>query len=141
MSERARFILSELSSDAHFSRDTPRCSACDLPLARCPRTRELGFAPSNQCAPAVREKTREIDFRGPPIVGLSIPHLERLALGAGHRSARDGQCLASCRLSRVLDLEGAPRTTGTAGYFPRSPRSDPQDVPGESGLGCASHPR
>ena len=48
--------------------------------------------------------------------------------------------LASCRLSPVLDLEGAPRTTGTAAYFPRGPRSDPQNVPRESLVGRASHP-
>src|SRR5271167_977507 len=78
---------------------------------------------------------------GPPVLGLSVPPLARLALGAGHRQARDGRGLASCRLSPVLDLEGAPRPTGTAGHFPRGPRSDPQDVPGESRLGCTSHPR
>ena len=31
-----------------------------------------------------------------------------------HRQARNGPCLASCRLSLVLDLEGAARPTGTA---------------------------
>ena len=53
----------------------------------------------------------------------------------------DGGGLASCRLSPVLDLEGASRTTGTAAYFLRSPRPDPQDVPRESLVGCAAHSR
>jgi len=48
---------------------------------------------------------------------------------------------ASCRLSPVLDLEGAARPTRTTGHFPRGSRSDPQDVPGESQLGCTPHPR
>jgi transposase InsO family protein len=41
-----------------------------------------------------------------------------------------------CRLSPVLDLEGAPWPTRTTGYFARGPRSDPHDVPGESRLGA-----
>src|SRR5256885_2103694 len=49
--------------------------------------------------------------------------------------------LASCRLSFVLDLEGALRKTWTTRHFKRSPRSDSQDVPGESRLGCTAHPR
>jgi putative transposase len=58
-----------------------------------------------------------------------------------HRQARNGPCLASCRLSLVLDLEGAARPTGTTCHFARGPRSDPQDVPGEPHLGCTPHPR
>src|SRR5580700_6971442 len=50
-------------------------------------------------------------------------------------------CLASCRLSLVLDLEGAARPTGTTCHFARCPRSDPQDVAGEPHLGCTPHPR
>src|SRR5208283_2623378 len=62
-------------SDAHFSHDTPRCSACYLALARCPRTREPGFAPSNRRASAVGDKTPGVDRWGPHIVGFSLPHL------------------------------------------------------------------
>jgi putative transposase len=57
------------------------------------------------------------------------------------RQARNSHCLASCRLLPVLDLEGAARPTRTTAHFPRGPRSDPQDVPGESQLGCTPHPR
>src|SRR5467141_4267232 len=67
--------------------------------------------------------------------------LALLALGVGHRQARNGRSLASCRLSFVLDLEGALRKTRTTRHFKRSPRSDSQDVPGESRLGCTAHPR
>jgi hypothetical protein len=38
--------------------------------------------------------------------------LARVVLGARHRQTRDGVGLASCQLSPVLDLEGAPRTPG-----------------------------
>jgi hypothetical protein len=38
-------------------------------------------------------------------------------------------------LSAVLDLEGAARPTRTTLHFARGPRSDLQDVPGESRLG------
>src|SRR5256886_3159001 len=65
----------------------------------------------------------------------------RLALGVGHRQARNGRSLASCRLSLVLDLEGALRKTRTTRHFKRTPRSDSQDVPGESRLGCTTDPR
>jgi hypothetical protein len=57
-------------------------------------------------------------------VDLSVPPLTCRALGAGHRQARNGRSLASCRLSAVLDLEGAARPTRSTRQFPRSPRSN-----------------
>jgi putative transposase len=68
-------------------------------------------------------------------MGRAVPPVARLAFGSGHRQARNGRGLASCWLSPVLDLEGAARPTRTARDFPRDPRPDPQDVPGESRLG------
>jgi len=50
-------------------------------------------------------------------VDRAVPHLARLALGAGHGSARDGRCLASYGLSPGLELEGPPRPTRTAAHF------------------------
>src|SRR5271169_4338735 len=141
LSGRDLYCFHNLSSDAHFFHDTPRHSACHLPLARCPRTRELGFAASNRRAAAVGEKAPEIDRRTPPIADRAVPHLARLALGAGHCQAGNPRSLASCRLSPVLDLEGAPRATRTAAHFVRGPRPDPQDVPGEFWLGCTPNPR
>jgi len=48
-------------------------------------------------------------------VDLPVPPLARLALGAGHRQARNSHCLASCQLSAVLDQgtgrPGWPRHT------------------------------
>src|SRR6516162_4011744 len=93
----------------------------------------LAPAPPNRRAPEVRCKTPEINLRRPPLVDLSLPALARLALGAGHRQARNGPGLASCRLSTALDLEGAARPTWTTGHSALCPRSHPQDVPGESG--------
>src|SRR3982074_803593 len=86
-------------------------------------------------------KRPKIDRGRPPAVDLSVAPLARLALGVGHRQARNGRSLASCRLSFVLDLEGALRKTRTTRHFKRSPRSDSQDVPGESRLGGTAHPR
>jgi len=95
----------------------------------------------NRRASEVRKKTPEMDLSGPPVVDLSVPVLARLALGAGHYEARNGSSLASCRLSPVLELEGAARPTRPTAHFERGPRFDPQDVPGESMLGCTPHPR
>src|SRR5215469_14703150 len=67
----------------------------------------LALAPLNRRASEVRCKTPEINLRRPPLVDLSLAPLARLAHGAGHRQTRNGPGLASCRLSTVLDLEGA----------------------------------
>ena len=53
-------------------------------------------------AAKLREKTLEIDPGGPPVMGLAVPPLERLAFGPDHR--RNGRGLASNRPSRILDL-------------------------------------
>ena len=42
--------------------------------------------------------------------------------------ARGTTCLASCRVSPVLGLEGALRPTRTSHHFARGPSPDPQDV-------------
>src|SRR5207248_8373008 len=97
-----------------------------------PRAREPGFTPSNRCAPQVCRKTPKIDrWRSP--ADLSVASLARLALRVGHRQARNGRSLASCRLSFVLDLEGALRKTRTTRHFKRSPSSDSQDTQSASG--------
>jgi hypothetical protein len=91
---------------AHFSHDTPRIFGLDLPVACFPRAREPGSTSSNRRAPQVCRKAPKIDLGRPPAVDLSVALLARLALGVGHRQARNSHCLASCRLSFVLDLEG-----------------------------------
>jgi hypothetical protein len=40
-----------------------------------------------------------------------------------------------------LEVEGAARASRTTRRCARGPRSDPQDVPAESRLGCTPHPR
>jgi len=48
------------------------------------------FASPSRRAAAFREKAPQVDFGGPPSsVGLAVPHLERMALGAGDCSTRD----------------------------------------------------
>jgi hypothetical protein len=73
----------------------------------------LALRHQNRRASEVCKKTPEIDSGGPPTMGLAVPHLERLALGAGHRRARNGRGLASQGLWSLLDLEGAVRSTRT----------------------------
>ena len=77
----------------------------------------------------------------PPLLGFSVAYMARLALGIGHRQAANGCRLASLGLSLVLDLEGSTGTTGTPRDRPRDSRPDPQDVAGESYLGCTQHSR
>ena len=48
---------------------------------------------------------------------------------------------ASRGLSLVLGLEGSAGTTRTATDCPRDSRPDPQDVSGESHVGCTAHSR
>src|SRR5437016_11514922 len=109
-------------ADAHFSHDTPRLFVLDLPVACFPRAREPGFTPSNRRAPQVCRKAPKIDRGRPPALDLSVAPLARLALGVGHRQARNGRSLASCRLSFVLDLEGALRKSRISRHFKHSPR-------------------
>ena len=91
-------------ADAHFPHDTPHKSVFDLPFARCAPAGEPGSAPPNRRASAIHKKSPKIDSSGPPIMGLAVPHLERLALSVGHRPARNGRGLASQGLSSFLDL-------------------------------------
>ena len=143
ISERRGTILPFIifSSDAYFPHVIVHHSVFDVPFARGASAGEPGSAPPNRRASAVVEKAPEIDPSRPPVVGLAVSHLARLAPGPGHRQTRNGLGLASCRLSTVLDLEGAVRPTRTTGHLARDPRSDPQDVPREFRLGCTPHPR
>jgi len=84
--------------------------------SRCPRAGEPGSAPPNRRPSAVREKTPGIVPVGSLVVGLIFPHLERLALGTGHRQTRNRHCVASRRFSPVLDLEGATGPTRTTSH-------------------------
>jgi hypothetical protein len=77
----------------------------DLPFAGCPGTGEPGSASPNRCVSAFREKTSQVNPCGPPFVGLTVAHLERLALGAGDGSAGHGHCVASQGLPSLLGLE------------------------------------
>jgi len=119
-------------------RDTFRHFVFDLPFARCPPAGELGFTPPNRRAAAFRKKTSQVDSRRPPPLGLAVSRVERLELGAGHRSTRDGACLASRRLLLVLDLAGAARPSGTTRCFSRDSRSDPAGCAGKIRVG--EHP-
>ena len=111
-------VVSFSVPNADFSHDTLRNSMLDLSFARDPRAGELGSAPPNRHPSAVPEKTSEIDPVGPLVMGVGLTHLERLALGVGHRSTRNRSCLASCRLSPLLDREGATGSTWTTSHFP-----------------------
>src|ERR1700736_1338918 len=134
MGDYTSFII--LSPDAHFSCDTPRHSVCDPAFARCAGVGEPGPPAPNQRASALRKQALQVDSTGPSIVGLAVAHLERLALGAGHRQARNGHCLAPQEVPSLLGMENSAGPAGKTHASPRSPRPDPQDVPRKSHLGC-----
>jgi len=81
LSGRHLYCFRKPFSHAHFSHDTPRCSACYLPLARCPRTRETGLAPSNRRAAAVGNKTPEITA-GDRLLWIGLSRIWRDVTGA-----------------------------------------------------------
>ena len=43
---------------------------------------------SDRSPPALRQDAAETGCRGPVLLGLAVPGLKRLALGAGHRDTR-----------------------------------------------------
>ena len=102
------------------------CSRASLLLENLALRHQIGVLK------AVRKKMPEINLGGSPVVDLPVPSLGWLALCTCHRQARNGRSLASCRISIVLDLEGAARPTRTTTLFAQGPKSDLQDVPGES---------
>src|SRR5580700_4628805 len=57
-------------------------------------------------------------------MGLALPHLERLAVGAGHRQARNGRGLGSPRISSAV-LKLIP----IALLLPIAPRCGPRAPP------------
>ena len=60
--------------------------------------------------PALRRKVRQVDSAGPSLMGLAVPHLERLALGVDHRSAGDGDWTASATVRSARGLTTALET-------------------------------
>ena len=68
------FII--LSSDAHFSQDSPCHSVLDLSLACCPAAGEPGSASPNRHPSALREKTSEAD-PGDRLFWVGLPRLWR----------------------------------------------------------------
>ena len=73
-----------------------------------------------QCPETVRQ-TAAPDACRSLFMGRALARLEKLAIGARRRPARDGHRVAPPGISLVLDLESAPRQTGPAGGYPRSP--------------------
>jgi hypothetical protein len=63
--------------------------------------------------------------------------LERLAICFGDRQAGNGHCLAPEGPSLFLDMKDPTRPGRTTSSSKRGPRSDPQNQPRESALGCA----
>ena len=68
-------------------------------------------------------------------LGLAVPGLERLALGAGACQTGYGDWLASEGLPTILGLEGQARTTRTATGRQGDPRVDPENEPRQSVVG------
>lgn len=112
-----------------------------IEIESLPAIGEYRPSTSDRRPPALRQEAAETGCRGPVLLGLAVPGLERLALGAGHRETRYRDCLASEGLSIVLDLQGQARTTGTTACRQGDPRTDPEDESRESAVGCAADPR
>jgi hypothetical protein len=97
--------------------------------------------------------SKSVCFRGPPEIARKLTsgdHPLWICLSRLWRDWRSALAIvkpesviawqrAGFRL--FLDLEGAARPNRTTAHFARGPRSDPQDVPGDSRLVCTPHPR
>jgi putative transposase len=70
------------------------------------------------------------------LVDRSLASLEGLASRAGHRPARDGDRVATERLSLVLELEDSPRQNRPTGCCSRGPRFDSPLEPRKPALGA-----
>jgi hypothetical protein len=103
----------------HINRSQGRARACrrnhQVPRVPLP---DVGVTFIRETCTASSENITPLDSSGTPIMGLAVPHLERLAPGAGHRPPRNGRGLASQGLSSFLNLEGAARPAGTTCHFP-----------------------
>ena len=74
------------------------------------------FASPSRRAAAFREKAPQVDFGGPPSsVGLAVPHLERMALGAG-----------DCSTETVLAGTARAFVSSGHGRFGEAGREDPR---------------
>src|SRR5215217_9297506 len=69
------------------------------------------------------------------VLGVGISSMGRLAECPGDRSAAYRHCLAAPALSRLLARSEPARHAWPATDCPRTPRSHPHDVAGQSGLG------
>jgi len=72
---------------------------------------------------------------------MAVGALGRLANRTGHSPAGNGDRLAPEKLPTVLDLEGAKRQSGPTRRDQRGPRSDSQNEPRESDMGCSADSR
>ena len=106
----------------------PRClPLCPRPFVRAlPLSWRTSPATPNRRAAALRREARQVDPGGPPRVWAWLSHI-----WSDWRSA----------LASLLGMEDSAGPAGKTHACPRSPRPDPQDVPRESHLGCAAHPR
>src|SRR5918994_2374557 len=99
-------------------------------------------APASDRRPAtLREKAPALTCDRPTPVGLALPRVGRLALGARCRPARNSRCLAPQGIPPFLDLEDPERQGWAAGRPTRGSRPDPPHEQRESGLGCAAYSR
>src|SRR6202165_1353397 len=128
-------------SDADPVVRSPFHAEFDVPLPRCAGVGTYRPAASDRVPEALRREAAEADCRRPSVLGFPLAGLVRLALGAGHLQARDGDRLASQGISPFLDLEDPAWPGGSARRLPRGPRSDSQDEPRERALGGTPYPR
>src|ERR1700726_3864879 len=93
------------------------------------------------CCDARRERGAQAEASRPPVVGVALTRLRRLASCTDDRQGGDGPHLAPERLSVVLDAERAPRSGRKTHPFTGDQGSHPSNEPRESALGRPAHPR
>ena len=112
-----------------------------LPQESCSPANGSARPPASaQCAAALCQAAPVYSGR-PVSLGLVGPSVARLACGAGDRQTRNGDWLALSGLPLVLDLESAPRATGTTQGGGRGARTHPPDEPGKSAVGSSAYSR
>src|SRR5215469_10268432 len=109
-------------SGASFSYGIPCCLAFDPAFACCLGAREPSSAPPNRPTSEVRCKTSEIN----------LGRLLWICLFRLWRDWRAAVGIVKPETVVAWHRAGFRRPTWTTGHFARGPRSDPQDVPGES---------
>jgi hypothetical protein len=133
-------LASTLCGDGVDSQGVSLGATRFVSIASCPAARGPRSATADPCARTGASWSVATLARRSRLLGLARPRLERMATRPDHRSARDGDRMASPRLPVVLEMEEPlPHRTSTSSG--RRARADSHDVRSESSVGRATPPR